>query len=298
MNYVFYAILAYSFWAVGIVLDKILRSKYIKDSTVLVIFFGILNFIPFLIIMPFVNIILPKPLILLVSLIAGFLMTMAILPYFKSLSLEEVSRVAPLWHFSPLFVLILAMIFLREKLALNHYIGFFFLLFGGLLISTRKIKDIFKISNVFWLMLTSSFLWAISEVLTKYIYRSLNYWNGIFWILFGFMIGSLTLLLKKKNRTNFKSEISNLNRTSTLFLIGSSLTGLFGRILYFLAIMLGSVSIVAVVGGFESLFVIIYAVFISKYLPKLFKEEIDKKIILHKIIAIFLMFVGLAFIYL
>lgn len=297
MNYLFYALIAYAFWSLGIVLDKILRTKYIKDSVVLVIIFGILCFLPLLVMLPFIGIIVPKLSILLTSILAGFLMLIAIIPYFKSLSLEEVSRVAPLWHFSPLFVLILAIIFLGEKLTSHHYVGFFFILFGGLLISTRKIKDIFKVSNVFWLMLSAGFLWAISEVLTKYIYRSLNYWNGIFWILFGFTTGSLLLLLKKKNRINFKSTISNLNKTSAFFLISSSLTGFFGRVFYFLAIMLGSVSIVAVLGGFESLFVIIYAIFISKYLPKLFKEEVSKKIILHKIIAIFLMFIGLAFIY-
>lgn len=298
MNYLLYALIAFAFWAVSTVFDKILRDKYVKDSTVLATFFGILCFLPFLIMMPFIGITIPKLSILLASILAGFLMMISIIPYFKSLSLEEVSRVAPLWHFSPLFVLISAFIFLGEKLSVNHYIGFFILLFGGLLISTRKIKDIFKISKIFWLMLSASFLWAISEVLTKFIYKSLDYWNGIFWVLFGFMIGALVLILIRKNRENFKNTISTLNCTSLSFLIGSSLSGFFGRIFYFLAIMLGSVSLVSVISGFESVFVLIYAILLSKYLPKLFKEEIDKKTILHKIIAIFLMFIGLIFIYL
>ncbi len=297
MNYLFYALIAYGFWAIGIVLDKILRTKYIKDSSVLTVFFGIFNFLPFLIILPFLNIAIPKLTTLLISILAGSLMAISIIPYFSSLSLEEASRVQPLWHFSPLFVLILALIFLGEKLTTTNYIGFFFILFGGLLISTRKIKDIFKVSKVFWLMVTASFLWAISEVLTKYIYGSLDYWNGIFWILLGFMLGSLSLLLIKKTRIKFKKTISTLNRTSLSVLIVSSLLGSVARIFYFLAIMLGSVSIVAVISGFESPFVLIFAIILSHQLPKLFKEEIDKKIILHKITAIFLMFVGLVFIY-
>ncbi len=297
MNYLFYALIAYAFWAISIIFDKILRSKQIKDSTTLVIIFGFANLLPFIFLLPFINIQFPSLQILLISLFTGFLMIIAVIPYLNSLSMEEASRVAPLWHFSPMFVLILAFFFLNEKLTTNSYIGFFLLLFGGLLISTRKIKSIFKINNVFWLMLISSLMFAVSEIFTKFIYKTQDYWNGIFWIILGFPLGSLVLLLIKKHRVNFKNTISNLKKKSILFLLGSSLTGFFGRVFYFIAIMLGSVSLAAVTGGFEGFFVLIYAIILSHHLPKLFKEEVDKKIILHKIIAISLMFIGLIFVY-
>lgn len=297
MNYLFYAITCQLFYAIGIIFDKIITNKYIKDPITLASIFSIINFLPFIFIFPFIKISVPNFKIIALCILAGSLMPLSFIPYFKSLLNEEASRVAPLWYLSPVFVLIMAFIFLGEKLTLSSYVGFFLVLFGGLLICTRKIKDIFRVRKTFFLMLAAGFIFSISEILTKFIYGKVDYWTGIFWILFGSSIGGLLLLVIKEYRKNFTTTIYNINKNSVLLLLGAFFGGFLGRVLYFLAIMLGSVSLVAVVGGFEGLFVLVYAILLSKHLPKLFKEEIDKKTITHKIIAIFLMFIGLVFIY-
>jgi len=63
--------------------------------------------------------------------------------------------------------------------------------------------------------------------------------------------------------------------------------------------MIGPISLVSVLGsGFQGHFILLFAVILSKYFPKILKEEIDKKAIAVKVIAIFLMLGGLLLIYL
>jgi transporter family protein len=298
LDWVIYAVLAQLLWSIAIIFDKLLRIKYIDNSYVLAIFFSIFYFLPLIFILPFINIGIPAFKELIILLLIGSTITLALLPYIKSLSLDDASRVIPLWQITPIFVLLMAFLFLKEKLTINNYIGFFLLLIGGFLISVKKIKGLFRISLVFWLMLLSSFIFAIGEVLIKYIYSSQSYWTVFFWILIGQLFSSLFLLFINSIRISFLNTLSKINRISFILLLGTSLGGFFGRLLYYLAIMLGSVSIVSVIGGLEGFFVLVYALFLSLWFPKILREEIDKRTILIKIIAIFLMVSGLLFVYL
>ena len=65
------------------------------------------------------------------------------------------------------------------------------------------------------------------------------------------------------------------------------------RILYYLAIQKGPISLVSVVEGSETIFIFILTLIISVFIPKMFKEEIDKKTIIIKIASIMLTLTGL-----
>lgn len=298
LDYILYALFAYSIWSFGIILDKILRTKHINDSVILTMLFGISNFILFLFIVPFIKIGFPGIFYFLLCILTGILTLAALIPYFKALSFEDASRVIPLWQTTPLFTLLFAFIFLGERLTLNHYIGFPIILVGGILISIVKIEGVFRVSKAFWLMLLSSISFAVFEVTIKFIYSNVDYWTSTFYVLFGFFISSLFLLFIKNYRKMLKELVLESKiKIITILIVGGSLTGLIGRLLCFLAITLGPISIISVLGGFEPLFVLIYASILSIWLPKILKEEINRKVLFIKIIAMFLMFTGLMFLY-
>jgi drug/metabolite transporter (DMT)-like permease len=296
MSWVLFAVLAQAVWASAIILDKIIRTKFIKDSVFLVALFGVFDFVPFLFVIPFVNLSVPNSSALIAALVAGALMTVALAPYVKSLAFEEASRVTLLWLTGPIFVLLMAHLFLGERLTINSYIAFVLLLVGGVLISIKKIEGIFKLSTAFWLMLFSAFLFAVSDILIKFVYSTQSYWNGAIWVGLGTPIGSAALVMFFRRR--FFLNIKKISNASLALVMSSAISGFMGRLLYFLAIMLGSVSIVAVIGGFEGLFVLLYALLLSIWLPKILKEEISKKILLTKVVAIFFMISGLSLLYL
>lgn len=298
VDYTLYALLAFFIWSLAIIIDKILRAKYLKDSVYIASIFGIFNFILFLFIVPFIKITFPGMLYFSLAFFAGVLTLAGFIPYYKALSFADASRVTPLWQICPLFTLFLAFLFLSERLTLNDYIGFFLVLAGGILISIVKIEGGFRISKAFWLMIFSCVLFAVWDVILKFVYSNADYWSSTFYVFLGFFISSLLVILVKKHKVKFREMNSKIKKIVLTFIIIGSLAGLVGKILYFIAVTMGPISIVSVLEGFEALFVLIFALILSIWFPKLLKEKIDRNILIIKIIAIFLMFVGLMFLYL
>lgn len=293
MHYLIYAIIAYAFWALSTIIDKVIREKYIKNSLAMVSFFGIIIFSPMLIAAPFVGVTFVHTTAILLALLSGALITLCFLPYAKALEFEEISRIAPLWNITPIIVLLLGFVFLKEHLTVYSYIGFFLLLIGGFLISMRKIT----ISKALWLMIAACGFLAVSEVMSKYVYGTLEFWDGLFWILFGCFLSSLLLLIVGNVRQVLSSCIKKIKKKTVIYLVGYALISFTARIFYYYAIKQGSVTLVTVTAGFEGIFVLVYALLFAHYLPGLLKEETEKKVLLSKIIAIVLMSAGLWFIY-
>ena len=209
MEWLIFVVFAYLAWTVCNIVSKILLTKHIKNIFLYGIVIGFVGLLPLLLI-PFKGLTLPSFQLLLITLAAGALYIFGMLPYFKALSLEEVSRVIPLWRFKPLFVLLLAFLFIGERLSSYEIIAFFLLLFGGFFISIRKIKDSFTISRAFYFMLLSSVLLAVYAILVKYIYLHQAYYDGFILLKFGSFLGAFSLLFFKRYRVMLKTTFFQL----------------------------------------------------------------------------------------
>jgi len=104
------------------------------------------------------------------------------------------------------------------------------------------------------------------------------------------------LTFSSKSRNSFTHEFSNLNikgwlivGLAAIFIAGAYLSGLW-------AFRTGSASLISVLRGFQSIFVFIFSLVLSIWLPKILKEDLASGVLLTKIIAISLMVVGLFFI--
>jgi len=169
--------------------------------------------------------------------------------------------VIPLFQFTPPFVLILSFLFLGEILTKTYYFAFVLILVGGFLISLQKAEGIFKLRNAFWWMVLSSLIYAIQAVILKSLYATYPFWDLTVYLGFGEFLPTPILLLLI---TNFRNR---------------------------------PVSLISVFRGFQSVFVLIYAILFSIWLPKILKEELNKRILGIKAIAIFLMVISLYLIY-
>ena len=124
--YIALSLTAYLFWSLSNIFDKIVVDDRVVDPVSLAFFEILLSIFVFLLI-PFVDFVLLPPRALLFSLLTGALFVLFVIPYFKALQREEVSRVTPLWRFYPIFTLIISHFTIGEKLNWNHYIAFVFL---------------------------------------------------------------------------------------------------------------------------------------------------------------------------
>ncbi|MBD2156912.1 EamA family transporter [Leptolyngbya sp. FACHB-16] len=172
MEWLPFATIAYLVWSIATLTSKVLLSRYTSSLVVYTVSLGLVSLLPLLLV-PVRGLTIPNPGLLCMALVGGMLYIMVIMLYFKALSLEEASRVIPLWRFTPIFVLLLSGYLIDEHLTHYQLIAFVLLVLGGFGVSVKRIGDTFKLSPAFYWMLFSSLVGAIYNVLIKFIYLRL-----------------------------------------------------------------------------------------------------------------------------
>ena len=294
LDWILMAVLAHAFFSLATITDKIARTKYFRDSAGSALLVLLAQSSPVLL-LPFTNISSLAPDEILLALFAG---VMTFLPYWlyaDCLKKEDVSRVAPLWQTIPLFVFVLAFIFLNEKLPPLFYPAFFLLAVGGLLISTKEFKNLLKPDRIFWLMLLASFLFSVQTVLLKFIYLKAGFLEVLALLCIGRLLVFPFIMLFPSKRERFLSDFLGADKR---VLFAMFIFGALSVSLYNYAIYLGYVSIVEGLSGFYPFLVLAFAMAVSKWMPSMLYERIERKEILVKAFAATLMFIGLILLYL
>ena len=232
---------------------------------------------------PFLNLksyIFPGLILILISLFSALL-------FLKAIKQSDLSLTIPLLSLSPLFSSFFSFFFLNEKLSYFQYIGVFLIIFGTLVLYSKKITlgeilksfKVLAINNSAKLMIVVSLIWSLTPVLDKLCleHSSINI-HGLIQS-FGLMI-LLIFLLKKE-----KYEFLSLKRNWRLILI-TILTGIIATVLQFYAILFNYVPIMETIkrsiGQLSS-------VLFGKLF---FKEEITKP----KILGVLILSVGVYYI--
>lgn len=269
MDWFYLALLSSAIWgAVVLIDDNLLRSVY-KSPEFGTISSGLLALLP-LISLFFVDITIPSLKVMMLALLSGFLLVTAYFFYFKSLLIEAPSLVITLWGLSPAFVPFLAFFFVGELLTLSQYIGFVVILGAGLGISSVDIKRL-KFSKVLFIMIFASLITAIVSVLFKFIYQNVDFWSGFIFVSLGMgLAGFFYIFTLKKGRTFFP-DLYKRKRFLGLFVL-VELLNIAAVLVFSLAISLGSVSLVEVIGGTEAIFVLVFALLLYPFFPRFFRE--------------------------
>ena len=232
---------------------------------------------------PFLNLksyIFPGLILILISLFSALL-------FLKAIKQSDLSLTIPLLSLSPLFSSFFSFFFLNEKLSYFQYIGVFLIIFGTLVLYSKKITlgeilksfKVLAINNSAKLMIVVSLIWSLTPVLDKLCleHSSINI-HGLIQS-FGLVI-LLIFLLKKE-----KYEFLSLKKNWGLILI-TILTGIIATVLQFYAILFNYVPIMETIkrsiGQLSS-------VLFGKLF---FKEEITKP----KILGVLILSVGVYYI--
>ncbi len=290
MSWIFLAIFAPALWSITNLFDKYLLEKHVPNIYVYLLFTGILNALVLLGI-PFFGFVIPPLPIILISLVAGALFNYQILPYLKALTIEETSRVVPLYQMSPLFTLALSFLFLQEHLTEKELFAFPLLVIGGFLLSIKRVEGVFKISKAFFLMMSACFLYSLHVILSKYVYLHMSFYQGFVWISIGGMISVLPLLFSKKTRTDSRAFFRK-SRVVKGAMIVNELINLLGIASLQLALSLGPSSLVVALGGTQPFFILTFTLLTSWLLPHLIKEETKIHVVLHKMLAFIIISIG------
>ena len=273
------------FWAIFDLTRKLSLKKI--NSVNLLLIFTITQFIIFLIWIFIDNFSINLIPYLLPGVILIFLGLFSALLFLKAIQQSDLSLTIPLLSFSPMFSSIFSFFFLNEQLSKIQYFGVFLIIFGALILYSKKLtleeflksfKVILKNSSA-KLMIIVSIIWSLTPVLDKLCleHSSINFHGFI--LSLGMII--LLIFLFKKDKVQTLNTKKNWRLILLTVFVGSTAT-----ILQFYAILTNYVpimeSIKRSVGQLSS-------VFLGKIF---FNEKINKP----KVIGVIILSVGVYFI--
>lgn len=214
--------------------------------------------------------------------------------YYKALEKNNVSIVLVMSQLIPVFSYILGLILFKENLSSNQIIGSMVIILSAILISfdleekTNKSKW-----KALLLMIISSLGYAIYFILFDVAIRNSSYNSCAFWYQIGFLILGIILMCIKDFRKTFIKAIKkngkryfSLNITNEVLNLGANLLINFANLTIPLAVA-------NVLNGFQGVFAFILGVIGVKLLPKYFKENLNKRVVIQKIVCIILSILGL-----
>ena len=291
MLWVVFTLLAQFLWTITSVMDKYVINRYVKNPMVILIFISSFGLISAFIISFSVQISIPPVNLIILSLFTGVLCVITSLFYFKSLLIEEVSRVTPLFSINSIFVLILATIFLNEIFTVEKYGGIFLIVLGSILISMKKHVKL-ELSKALFFMIVASLFWASYNVLLKFLLNDLTYWNAFFWTrIGGFLTVPFLIYFFYKPMIKTFKIVKKYPRVAGFISI-TEVTNIGATLLMTIALSIGYVSLVSALSQIHSLFLLILATILSFFKPQILKEELKGSTIILKLIAVLMIIFG------
>ena len=237
---------------------KFMRTRYIKDPLGYLIFIIPSTFLYYFLI-ALEPLEYPGIYVISVGLLSGLVSITAYYFFIYGLHKLEVSRAVTLSGMTPLFTLILATIFLSEILQIKEYGGFFLIIIGFIIISVKNEDKKFRLRAGTLFILLSSFLWSIYLVLLKTI-SSTNFTTVLILRQLGMLILAIAIIVfSKKIRQRVIETLKEFNLRRGTLAYAAEITGSIGVIFSYLAIQRAPASLVAVLEGFEPLFLILIA---------------------------------------
>lgn len=283
--------------AIVFIIDKHLVSKTVLRPIVYAFYSSIFQFV-YLILIPF-GFVMPENKYIAACLFTGALFTFILAVFYKAMQAAESTRVIPIvGGLTPVFTFFIAYLFIGERLGLNQSIAFIFFILGGFLLSFKFNREHSKIiKGIGWAVL-AAFLFAVYYTLMKYIFLHVDFLSGFIAIQFGGFAGALILLLSGKNRKSIfvsvKTDRAAGKETVYLFIPDKLLGALAGFLIPYAISQEGSsVTIINSLQAVQYVFLLIFAVILSKKFPLFLKEQIGERIIKRKIAAIILIGLGL-----
>jgi len=278
-------------WAINNVVDRFLLSKHVRVSYSLNAYYSLINVAYVLALAPFISIAAP-PQVIALSVGLGMVLLGAFVCYARGMQLEEASRVVPLAATVPVFVATVSVPLLGEVLTLEKYGGIGTLIAAGALVSYKRTGKLHAISPAAIYMLL--FAAVVGSVLTAaaFISRGASPAAFLFWETIGLGLGSLIILSFRRARRELRRIIS-LGAGLNAIIWGSQILYFVGIFALFVALTLGPASLVtALQTATQPLFVLIYTVLFSLFVPRVLKEDISSSSIMIKSIAVALVAVG------
>ena len=299
MNWASIAILSAAIFAVVNTIDSHLLSKRMPGLRAFLLpvgsihlFYGLL--ILYLFSLPVGIGICP----LLVAVASGIFRAAGATIMLYNLKSEEVSRVIPVVYTYPIFVALIAVPVLGETLSYLQWLAIVIVVAGAITISAKKSPSGFIIwlGKPLLLLFGSSLFFALADVASKYALSYISFWN--LFSISAFCLSGIFLLVSV--RPHIFRELGNMKQKSSAIalLAFNELLAPVAIALSFWAMERGPVSLVSTIIGSRPIFVVMFALILSRLLPTFLEWQPGKGMLALRLVATALIVSGVAIIYL
>jgi uncharacterized membrane protein len=291
-------------WSITNHIDKFMLAKCLQRRGVgaLVIFSALSSILvlPFIAYFKFEEVSAISKDSLLLLFFLGFLSAAGLYLYLTALEDEETSIVIPLFQLIPVFGYLLSYFILGETLTRSQMLSSLLVTFGVILLSLefREGRRIQLKGRILMLVVSSSVMFALYDVLFKKVAVAESFWGSVFWQYVSLTFAGILLFLAvRKFRGEFLTMLRSMGGKLLSLSVASELLYTLGSWLHSFATLLAPVALVLVVSGCQPLFVFIGGVLLTFFLPNIAKENISAGHLLHKLISIAIITAGNYFLY-
>jgi drug/metabolite transporter (DMT)-like permease len=301
MSWILITIIAYFLLAVVNLGDKFLLDKVLPGPKIYTFLISILGGLvivlaPWLLLWPGFS-------WLAINFLVGIMFPIALWFMFSALKQGDASRITVLiGGIVPVVTIIFSYIFFQERFSPLEWLGIALLIIGtfimALAFGSADHQKPAANRSAFILSFFSALFYALFFLGSKYIFDHQNFWSSFIWIRIGSALAVLVLLLRQSDRREIISGLKGGTKVQTkaanrFFIFGNQALGALGNILQSYAISLGSVAIVNALQGVQYAFLLAFGWILTIFRPGIIKEDLTRKIIIKKILAIILISLGL-----
>lgn len=224
---------------------------------------------------------------------SGALTAWGALLYFKAISEEETSSVIVVMQLQPVLILVLAAIFLDEKLHSRQLWGFVLVLIAAMGVTFRRPAGQLRISAAWWQLLAAVFLWSASVIVFKFVANLSGFAVVLVYESWGLALGGLLLYLSlPRVRRAFHHSLGVSRRAFAIIFFNEGLYVL-AKLLGFLALSRGPVALVSVVSSSQVFYGLLLGYLLTRFKPQVFRENLAAGHLLRKVFFAALLFAGI-----
>ncbi|HYF97398.1 MAG TPA: EamA family transporter [Coxiellaceae bacterium] len=284
-----YTLLAATCWASVNIIDKYTLSNLVKSPLIPIFILSLVGLISGIFILALNNFPTMAPVDLILALVAGALYLVVMFFYYQAVKQEEISRVIPLYYLSPVFVLLGSWLFLSESVTKIELIAILLLVFGAIFISIKPGKNLVHNKAALY-MLLASIVYAGNQIVTKFLLNSNQFWTVFAYGRIGLLITLAPILYLK--RREIKESFQNLSYPPIAIMSFNQVLNVSGIFLITIALTKAYAGLVNGLASVQPLLVLVISTLLSIFLPNIIKENIERKELGRKLLALVAILAG------